>query len=178
MLQIFKEQPHDKKQYPRIDKPGRYVAEVVKVEQFQNKEHPDWKPALRFVFRVLEEPFVGSFVSGLINPNWKIGNALDNWCSALGINGAELPDEMPDDLFKKRRAVIGIEINEKGYPNVKALYVMRDEDKARISPKANFNRQNPTPAPTPAPAPQQAPIAAKPPVVNPGVVTKDDSLPF
>ena len=179
MLQFSKAQPEgEKKQYPRLDKAGRNVAEVVKVEAIQNKEHPDWKPGIRFLFRVLEEPFVGSFASGLVTSFWKIGNALDNWCAALGINGAELTDDMSDDIFKKRRAVVGIEINDKGYANVKALYAMREEDKARISPKANFQRQNSRPAAAPVQTPPPAPVAAKPPVSAPGVITKDNSLPF
>ncbi len=179
MLQFFKAQPDgEKKQYPRIDKAGRYVAEVVKVEQIQNKEHPDWKPGTRFLFRVLEEPFVGSFASGIVTSEWKIGNALDSWCAALGINGAELTDIISEDIFKKRRAVIGIEINDRGYPNVKALYTLRDEDKARISPKANYNRPAASPAPQQAQPKAAAPIAQQPPVSNPGTITKDDSLPF
>lgn len=178
MLQFFKDDPTQKKQYPKLDKEGRYVAEVVKVEQVQNKQHPDWKPGTRFLFRVLEEPFVGSFASGIIPSYWKIGNALDTWCAALGINGAELTDEIAEDLFKRRRAVIGVEINDKGYPNVKALYALQEADKARISPKADFKKQSAPAAAAQVPPVAKPPVAAKPPVSAPGVITQDDSLPF
>jgi hypothetical protein len=184
MLQFSKAQAGEKKAYPKLDKPGRYIAEVVKVEQIKSKEHPDWKPGTRFLFRVLEAPFIGSFASGIVTSFWKLGNPLDVWFSALGINGAELDENMSDDLFKKRRVVIGVEINPQGYANVKALYAPRAEDEARIAPEAVRNNYTPkTQLPaggttTPAPASvQQAPVQ-RPPVQAPGVVTKDDSLPF
>lgn len=193
MLQFSKGQPEgEKKQYAKIDKPGRYIAEVVKVEQVQSKTHADWKPGTRFLFRVLEEPFVGSFTSGLITSFWKVGNQLDTWCAALGVNGAELTDNISEDFFKKRRAVVAIEMNDAGYANVKAIYAPRPEDLARIAPRNGGKPAAATPAPQAAPAAQpqvnaaggtaayQAPAQtiSTPPVAQRGPVTQDDSLPF
>lgn len=184
MLQFNKAQSGEKKVYPKIDKSGRYIAEVVKVEPIQNKQHLDWKPGNRFLFRVLEAPFVGAFASGIVTSFWKIGNPLDNWLSALGIDGATLGAATDDESLKKRRVVIGVEISPEGYANVKALYPPRLEDEARIAPEALRNNYAPrAQAPSPAPV-QQAPAQVqpapvqRPPAQAPGIVTKDDSLPF
>jgi len=159
---------------PRITKNDTYVAEVVKIESFQSESHPDWAPSIKFIFRVIEEPFFGGFASGLTVAEWNKGNKLDNWLIALGVETADIGAELSSEQLRGQIAKIKVELSagrdgQPGFANVKGLEKMHPVDFQRISP--NYKRhvkgtQAPAKAPAQAPAPV-APVAQPAPVLAP-----------
>lgn len=176
---------YEKTEAPRITESREYVAEVVKVEPFQSKQHPDWAPSIKFIFRVLEEPFVGGFASGLVTSIWTPGNKLDRWLTALGVSGANIGDKLSSDQLKKAivRATVAL---KDGFANVTDLQPMAERDFKRVSPDAHKKSAPKSTVATTVqpnssqPAPQPAPQTASPSYTPAPVaqVTKDDSIPF
>jgi hypothetical protein len=198
MIEFRKQEAqYEKTEAPKITgSPGEsreYVAEVVKIEPFQSKQHPDWAPSIKFIFRVLEEPFVGGFASGLVTSIWTPGNKLDKWLTAFGVSGANIGDSLSSDQLKKAIVRATVVISKDGFANVTDLGVMADRDKARISPDAHKKSSFAKPAAQPSAAPQvsqpaaqvttpgstQVKITSSPASAVPqGEITKDDTIPF
>jgi len=152
---------------PRITKNDTYVAEVVKIEPFQSETHPDWAPSIKFIFRVIEEPFFGGFASGLTAAEWNKGNKLDHWLIALGVETANIGDELSSEQLRGQIAKVKVELSKEGFANVKGLEKMHPVDFQRISP--NYKKRTPKSA---AQAPvQQAPAAPAPAPQSPVITT-------
>ena len=62
-----------------------YVGKVVKVEDFKGK----FGPSVRFTFELEGTEVEGFTVSGICSLPMKVGNKLDNWVRALGIEVLE-----------------------------------------------------------------------------------------
>lgn len=187
MIEFKKQETqYEKTEAPRITgsegETREYVAEVVKIETFQSKSHPDWAPSIKFIFRVLEEPFVGGFASGLVTSVWTSGNKLDRWLTALGVSGSKIGDQFSSDQLKKAVVRATIKIKD-GFANVTELGAMSERDFKRISPDAHKKPVqkpvNQTTQPTPA-ATTASPVISTPSAqpVTQGEVTQDESLPF
>ena len=185
MIKITKQEPpkYDNSNTPRINENRELVAELVKTEELQSKDHPDWKPAIKFIFRVLEEPYVGAFASGLAPAIWQPGTKLDRWLTALGVTGANINDELSLDELKKQTARIIVKMKN-GYATIVDIETMTDRDKIRISPDAHKRNDNRQSQQTSAPAngyghsSNATPPATPPAASQQGQVTKDDSIPF
>lgn len=178
------ESQYEKTEAPRITgsegETREYVAEVVKIESFQSKSHPDWAPAIKFIFRVLEEPFVGGFASGLAPSAWAEGNKLDRWLTAMGVSGAKIGDQFSSDTLKKAVVRATIKIKD-GFPTVTDLGLMSERDFKRISPDAHKKPSQKPAANQPAAVTTAKPAASTPVSAQPvqqGEVTQDESLPF
>ena len=188
----FKKQEHaeyEKTEAPRITEAREYVAEVVKIEPFQSKQHPDWAPSIRFIFRVLEEPFVGGFASGLVTSIWTPGNKLDKWLTAFGVSGSNIGDSLSSDQLKKAVVRATIKISKDGFANVTDLESMAERDFKRISPDAHKksvlkSAVQPNVAPKVGQPTAQVIVPSSTVKVTPsqsilqGEITKDDTIPF
>lgn len=181
---------------PRITESDTYVAHLVKVQKFKSKMHPDWDDSFRFIFRVLQEPFVGGFASGIRPCNWFPGSKLDEWLTVLGVEQAKEGDVLDVHSIKGQKVRILVKLSNDGFANVTELFSMRDKDHELIAPGALDNDKNyqkkeqaSTPAPqtqvtaTPAPAATPAPVAETPatPPVQAAPEVKDvdgDEIPF
>jgi hypothetical protein len=114
---------------------GEYVAELTDVVEFASEQHPEWGTSLRFQFKILEEPFVNSVVSGLVSASWKPGNKLDKWLIGLGVDSTNIGDELKVEELKGRQARIYVEKDPKSeYVNVKLVKPLRATDSNRIAP--------------------------------------------
>jgi hypothetical protein len=192
MIRITKQekQKYDNSNTPRITENRELVAEVVKIEEHISKEHPEWTPALKFIFRVLQEPFVGAFASGLVPAIWQPETKLDRWLTALGFTSANMGETFTEgDLsskLRKTQARITVRIKN-GFPNVVDIQAMSEYDQKLISPDAFKKQQRPVATTTQGTTPQSAPAAEVAPAVTPipaatnvtvpGKVTGDE-IPF
>jgi len=191
MLKFKKQegQEYDKTPAPRITREGEFIAEVVKLEEFQSErgEKEGWAPSVKFIFRVIEDDFFGGFASGLVTSQWHSGNKLDNWLSAMGMKNAGLNETIVPEQLKGKIVKVDINLSQKGFANVKVVRELHPNDRARIS--ANYKprgtkqaapqapvQQAPAPTPAPQPPAQQA-LPPQPPA-QPGTVIDDDSVPF
>lgn len=192
MIKLTKQEApkYDNTNTPKINENRELVAELVKTEELKSKDHPDWKPAIKFIFRVLEEPYVGAFASGLAPSIWQPGTKLDRWLTALGVTSANFGDEFSLDELKKQTARIIVKMKN-GYATIVDIEAMTERDRLRISPDAGKRSDNrPQQAPlnqaSTATAPAGAPVIstggptsiAATPAPQQGQVTKDDSIPF
>ncbi len=96
---------------PRITESDQYVAHLVKVEKFKSKKHPDWDESFRFIFRVLQEPFVGGFASGITPSMWYKGGKLDSWLSMLGVEQSEEGDELDVHAIKGQKVRVLVKVS-------------------------------------------------------------------
>ena len=105
---------------------GVYNAEVSKVEMFVSEKHPEYGTSIKFVFRLLDEPYTSTNVNGLVNASWKPGNKLDKWLRALGLENADVGSEVNPSVFVGRKAQVTLEKNPKNdFINVKMVHPMR-----------------------------------------------------
>lgn len=202
MLEFRKAEANDyeKGEAPRITETDReWIGEVVKVELVTNKQHPDWSPSYRVIFRIVEEPFVGAFASGFMPTVWFPEKKLDNWLKAFGIDVSKsnFPDkfQLDTDQLRRKIARIRVKLNKDGFANVPEIYPMDQRDYKRIAEGALKGRTSTTTASTapattvtqasvpttPTAQPVTPPAVAPAPVVAPvvqGQVTKDSSIPF
>lgn len=198
MLEFRKADPgsYEKTEAPKITENDReWIGEVVKVELVTNKEHPDWSPSYRVIFRIVEEPFVGAFASGFMPTVWFPEKKLDNWLKAFGIDvkNSNFPDkfQLDPDSLKRKIARIRVKLNKDGFANVPEIYPMLERDYKRIAEGA-LRQPRQTNAPAAAPVAQaSAPVTPAAQTVTPppaavtpapapvqGQVTKDSSIPF
>lgn len=171
-----------KEDYVRPDD-GSYIAEVFKVEEFSSEKHPEWGPSIKFSFKILEEPFVGSIVTGLVNSQWRPDNKLDKWLRGLGINASEIGAEIEPSQLKGIKARILVETNQKDYVTVKHVTALKPNELNMLAnqnvnqvinqtvqiPTVTLSQQAPAVIPVVAPViPQVAPNVVQP--VNPAPV--------
>ena len=157
---------------PKITRNDTFVAEVVKIEPFKSEAHPDWAPSIKFIFRLIEDEFYGGFASGLTAADWNKGNKLDTWLIALGVETANIGDELSSEQLRGQIAKVKIELSpgkdgQPGFANVKGLEKMHPVDFQRISTKykkhvTGAKSAPPPPAQAPAPAPVAQPVAPAP----------------
>lgn len=114
---------------------GSYVAEVESFEEKENKK-PEWGPLFRVKFKLLEEPFVGRKVSGLVPGTWKPGNKLDKWLTAMGVDaGASTGTAISQEqLAGAKVSVYLVTDPDSTYANVKEVNPIAQRDLSRIAP--------------------------------------------
>jgi len=109
-----------------VPEDGTYVAEVTNIEEWSSAQNPEYGVSLRFSFRVLEEPYVGSIITGLVSAQWREGNKLDKWLSALGLAGAQIDTELDPGMLKGRQCQITVQKDQKsGFTNVVLVMAMK-----------------------------------------------------
>jgi hypothetical protein len=112
---------------------GEYIAELTAVEPMTSDKHPEFGTSLRFTFKVLEEPCVGTLVSGLVSAVWRPGNKLDKWLLGLSMETANIGDELDLEALKGRQARVYVEKDPKSsYVNVKLVKPLRATDTQRV----------------------------------------------
>jgi hypothetical protein len=128
-----------KEDYAKPDN-GEYIAELTKVETWESDKHPEYGTSIRFTFKILEEPFVNTLVSGLVSASWKPGNKLDKWLQGLGLDQSEVGTEIDSENLVGRQARVFVEEDKKsGYTNVKEVNSLRPADKSRVTAPAASN---------------------------------------
>lgn len=141
---------------------GEYIAEVNNIDEFSSEKHPDYGTSIRFLFKILEEPFVGSLVSGLVTSVWRPGNKLDKWLQGMGVDGTAVGDELKLEDLKGKQIRVYVEKDIKsGYTNVKNVKPLRSTDK--LAPAVQVNQT--VTAAQPAAAPVHIPANTIPQVV-------------
>jgi len=121
---------------------GEYIAELTDVVEFASEQHPEWGTSLRFQFKILEDPYVNSVVSGLVSASWKPGNKLDKWLIGLGVDSSNIGDQLNEKELKGKQARIYVEKDPKSdYVNVKLVKPLRATDVNRVVPTAPANSQ-------------------------------------
>src|ERR1700688_4674102 len=97
-----------KEDYAKPDN-GEYIAELTKVETWESDKHPEYGTSIRFTFKILEEPFVNTLVSGLVSASWKPANKLDKWLQGLGLDQSEVGTEIDSENLVGRQARVFVE---------------------------------------------------------------------
>lgn len=160
-----------KEEYEKIED-GEYIAELSEVKENVTKVPSQYGPSLRFSFKLLEQPYIGRLVSGLTTASWKAGNKLDDWLTALGIDGSTVVGtELPAERVLGAKVRVYIESNPKsGFTNVKIVKPLRATDQNRLA-ELNAVAAQATPAAAAVAAPvtnaAPAPVAAAPAQVLP-----------
>lgn len=150
-----------KEDYP-VPEDGEYIAELFNIEPFSSEAHPEYGTSLKFTFKVLEEPNVGTLVSGLTSAVWRAGSKLDKWLTGLGLETSSIGDELDLQALKGRQARVYVEKDEKsGYTNIKHVKILKSDDSQRIVSKPVAKVETPVAQPVVAPVQPKATFVPK-----------------
>lgn len=175
-----------KEEYEKIED-GEYIAELTEVKENVTKTPSPYGPSLRFSFKLLEQPYIGRFVGGLTTASWKAGNKLDDWLTALGVDGSTVVGtELPAERVVGAKVRVYVETNPKSnFTNVKIVKSLRATDHNRLAEITAASAATPVtnavPVQVAAPAAQVLPQTQAPVVTStpPATVTKAPrTIPF
>ena len=176
MAEIVKEEYTEEEQKEsRKNQPdnGEYVAQLHGVEDVLGGPYG---PSLKFVFKILEEPYENSTVSGLVNAKWKPKNKLDKWLVGLGLNASKIGTRIDPKSLIGNQVRVYVAENKKGYAEVKEINPLRKKQSEVTAPAGTVAGDTAVDRTAQPAASATAPAPAPAPVNKNG--KKDEEVPF